>query len=91
VGREGAACAGLRDDDAGAFGERQGGAVELLMPAMRVASVAFGKKTSMWPERSRRPISHRSDGSQFGSTEVVAPPERANSAGSSGARVCCRK
>ena len=61
--------------------------------AMWVASVAFGRKTSMWPSRSRRPPSHRSAGSQLGSTEVVAPwaRTRSNSAGSSGARRSCRK
>ena len=46
------------------------------MPAMREASVALGRKTSVWPSRSRRPPSHPSDGSQLGSTEVVAPPAR---------------
>ena len=47
----------------------------------------------MWLSRSRRPPSHRSAGSQLGSTEVVAPwaRTRSNSAGSSGARRSCRK
>ncbi len=55
---------------------------------MWTASVAFGRNTSVCGRSPRTPPFHRSDGSQLGSTEVVAPfaRTRSKSAGRSGAR-----
>ena len=60
------------------------------LPALFERVRAGGATTSVDPNWDP---SHRPDGSQLGSTEVVAPPARtrSNSAESSGARLCCRK
>ena len=57
------------------------------MPAIRRASAALGSRTSTSPSISRRPPSHPPDGSQLGSTDVVAPLARATArrSGSPGA------
>ena len=61
--------------------------------AIRVASIAFGRKMSVFARTSSNPPSHASLGSQFGSIEVVPPASctRSKMSGRSGRSAVWRK